>query len=83
MNPSEQSPAYDLKDLAAREAMQGIAQAVKEKIPAGFGFFVLVASPGDNGRANYVSNLARETALKVMKEFIIRNGAEEEWMKHL
>ena len=36
-----------------------------------------------NSRVTYTSNARREDAINAMKEFIIRAGGEEEWMKHL
>lgn len=64
--------------------MNDIGQAVNERIPDGFGFFVMVFPfENDDGRANYVSNGKREDVVNAMKEFIIRAGAEEDWMKHI
>ena len=64
--------------------MQDLAKSVNEKLPKGFSFFLLVAPNGQgNGRANYVSTMERKSALNSMKEFIIRCGHEEDWMKHL
>lgn len=67
-----------------REQMQEIAKDVKKHLPEGFGFFVLVFPFNDaNGRANYVSDGKREDVIKSMKEFIIKAGHSEDWMKHL
>jgi len=66
-----------------REIMQDIAKDVKERIPEGHGFFVLVYPfEGFDGRANYVSNGKREDVINSMKEFIIKCGHGEDWMKH-
>lgn len=69
---------------ADSDALRLIAGEVKRTLPPGYGFFVLVA-PFDctAGRANYVSNMTRETALLVMKEFLLRAGAAEDWMQHI
>lgn len=71
-------------DIQAR--MQDIGHAVNERLPEHYGFFVFAApsngTPGES-QAKYVSNLSRENALLVMKEFIIRNGAAEDWMKNI
>jgi hypothetical protein len=69
---------------ADNEVMRRIADSVKCRLPAGYGFFVLVM-PFDStdGRANYVSNITRETALLAMKEFLLRAGAAEDWMQHI
>jgi hypothetical protein len=66
------------------DTMRLIAGDVKRSLPPGYGFFVLVAPfDSEDGRANYVSNMTRETALLVMKEFLLRAGAAEDWMKHI
>lgn len=64
--------------------MQDLGKTVSDKLPKGFNFFLFVAPVGDDeGRANYVSTIERECAIKCMKEFIIKCGHEEDWMKHL
>ena len=65
--------------------LNDIAHAVNERLPEGFGFFVLVFPFGEhNGaRANYVSNASRADIVNVMKEFLIRSGAGEDWLKNL
>jgi len=67
------------------QGMRDIGHAVKERIPEGFGFFVLVFpfDGPDKGRANYISNGQRQDVINAMKEFLIRCGAAEDWMKHL
>jgi len=64
--------------------MQTIARSVEEQLPKGWGFFLFVAPFEENqGRANYCSTMTRETAIHAMKEFIIKAGAGEDWMKHI
>lgn len=62
--------------------MQLIGRQIKEQIPPGFCYFVLVAPFGGPGHANYVSNAQREDIIKVMQEFITKNGPEQ-WAKHV
>ena len=67
-----------------RLIMQDIAKTVDSKLPDGFGFFIFVYPFNrTDGRANYISNGNREDVIKSMKEFIIKAGHEEDWMKHL
>ena len=67
-----------------RDRMQDIAHAVNERIPDGYGFMVLVFPfGGKDGRANYVSNGRREDVVNAMKEWLIKAGHAEDWMKHL
>jgi hypothetical protein len=65
---------------------QYLALAAKEigvKFPDNHGFILLVLPFGESGRTNYISNCQREDAIKVLKEFLFRIGAEEDWMKHI
>jgi len=63
--------------------MQDIGNDVNKRLPKEFGFFCLVFPfNSTEGRANYISNGEREQVIKSMKEFIIRAGHEEDWMKH-
>lgn len=71
------------QDHFVRSQMQGIARAVKKRLPKNYGFFVLVFPFGDEqGRANYVSNGTREDVILSMKEFIRRNEHKDDWMTH-
>ncbi|MFQ5786493.1 MAG: hypothetical protein ACE5H1_00785 [Thermodesulfobacteriota bacterium] len=64
--------------------MQDIAKSVDDKIPDDFGFFVFVFPFNrTDGRANYVSNAQREDVIKFMKEFLIKSGHKDDWMRHL
>jgi hypothetical protein len=70
---SDEAPPDGPKDDNARSAMQEIAQLVDERLPRGWGFFVLACpTNGEPGRINYVSNLPRNSVIKVMKDQIKR-----------
>lgn len=68
-----------------RRRLNDIAHAVNERLPEGYGFFVMVFpfKEGPDNRANYTSNANRSDILNVMKEFLIRNGEAEDWMKDI
>lgn len=68
-----------------RRRLNDIAQAINERLPQHFGFIAFVFPFGDvkNGRINYVSNTNREDAINALKEWLIKCGAAEDWMKHL
>lgn len=60
------------------------ADAIAEKLPDHHGFILLaVPFAGGDQRVKYVSNLERESAVKVLKEWMFHAGHEEGWMKHL
>jgi hypothetical protein len=72
-------------DEYTRSKLQEIARSVEIRLPDRYGFFVMVFPFGgdDDNRSNYVSNAQRKDVLNTMKEFMIKCGAEEDWMRHL
>lgn len=69
-----------------KEYLNLAAKAVHERLPDNHGF-ILLAFPfngtDENNRVAYVSNARREDAIKVLKEFLFRAGAKEDWMAHI
>jgi hypothetical protein len=61
--------------------MQKIARNI-ERIAPGMGFFVMVF-PHKEPDCDYCSNCKREDVLNMMKDFIIKNGAHEDWISNL
>ena len=60
-------------DQYTRRKMQGLARFVKDELPPGWGFVLMVFPFGEPpGRMNYVSNGKREDVVPAMKEFIQR-----------
>lgn len=51
-------------EVRARE----IARMLKEAMPAGWGFVVLLASFGDDGFSTYLSSMERATAIEFLRE---------------
>ena len=66
-----------------REFLQDLAVTIKSRLPDAFVFFLLAGPSGEGGRTGYVSNMRREDAINVMKEFLIKCSAADDWMKHL
>lgn len=66
-----------------RAQMQEIGNAVEARLPEGFCFLIMAAAPGEEAKLNYLANMDRRSAIKLCKEWLIRCGAEEDWMKHL
>lgn len=66
-----------------KEYMNEAAKALDAKLPDNHVFILLVAPIGDDGRLNYVGSMSRESAINCMKEFLIKAGAAEDWMKHI
>ena len=77
-----------MKDLRETEedsiAVLGRAmQAAQSELGEGVAFIMLATPFGEESTLRYGSNMDRETAICVLKEWLIKCGAEEDWMKHL
>lgn len=74
------------KEALRRHALiQGAARAVAKSLPSRHGF-IIMAFPFDDPDGNtllYASNAKREDVLNVLKEFLLRSGAAEDWMKDI
>ena len=67
-----------------KEYLKLAAKAVQDKLPDHHGFILLaVPFESTDGRLTYISTMAREDAISVMKEFLKKCGHEETWMKHI
>lgn len=68
-----------------KEYLKTAAKAVEDKLPDNHGFILLVALFGDadGRRLVYISSMERTTAIAAMKEWLIKAGAAEDWMKHI
>ena len=60
------------------EYLSDVARLVNDRLPDNSGFIVMVAPFGDGGRLRYASNMTRETAINVLKEWLIKASGEEE-----
>lgn len=65
-----------------REVMQDIAriinQAINEKAPDKYGFFLAVYQHGTEGRFNYISNSDRRDIVVLLKEMLARFQGQPE-----
>lgn len=68
-----------------KEYLQAVGRDIAAKLPDNHGFICLTFPFGDDpgGRTQYISNAKREDAIKLIKEFLFRIGASEDWMKHI
>ena len=71
--------------MSDKQYLREAADAIKARLPDGFGF-ILLAFPfrgeGDK-RLAYISNAQREDAIAALKEWLLKCGAAEDWMKHI
>lgn len=63
--------------------LNGACRAIKEYAPDNTRFILICATEGEGGSACYASDMARESAINVLKEILLRAGHQEDWMKHL
>lgn len=72
-------------NLMDKEYLKEAAQAVAAKLPDNHGFILMVAPFGEspNNRLGYIASMRREDAINVMKEWLLKCGAAEDWMKHI
>lgn len=81
------TPEQQQQDTERR--MRDICHAIKERLPEDWGFIVMVTpfekaiKKGHEARLNYASNMERKQAINVLKEWLIKAGAAEDWMKRL
>lgn len=65
------------------------AKAINRILPNNSGFILMMTpfpdanAPDAEHRLRYVSNIERESAINLLKEFMIKCSAYEDWMQHL
>lgn len=67
---------YEIENAEVEGILNDIGQKLGEKMPAGFGFNLLIFSFGENGSMFYISNAQRPDMIAAMKEFIGKQEAE-------
>jgi hypothetical protein len=61
-----------------KDRMQSVGKAVSEKLPEGYGFFVLCFPLNEpDAQGEYVSNASRADVISTMKNFVDRNPMQE------
>jgi hypothetical protein len=67
-----------------KEYLQLACEALSAKLPDNHGFILLVAPTGttEPGKLRYASNLGREDALHLLRQFHAHVGDGTNWMKH-
>jgi hypothetical protein len=71
--PSGLEQQYTTADAAAiRPVLQSLGRDIADKVPAGFGFTLLLFTFGAGGSLFYLSNADRADVLNTMREFLAR-----------
>jgi len=65
------------------EQIQIYCQQLTEFLPTDYGFifFAFPTGDGDDHRVLYASNVEREDAVNAIKEWMIKRGLDEDWMR--
>lgn len=68
-----------------KEYLKAMGRILQARLPDNHGFILLTFPYGDDpgSRLSYISTAQRSDAIAAMKEFLIKAGAEEDWMKHI
>jgi len=69
-----------------REYLKLAAKEIEAKFPDNHGFILLVVpfEGPQGGRLRYISSIDRQSAINVLKEFLIKScGQDEDWLQHL
>ena len=65
------------------EYMKRAAQEIEKQFPDNTGFILFVCPYGADQTMRYTASIRREDAINVLKEWLIKAGGPEEWMKHI
>ena len=66
------------------EYLNDAAKAVDALLPDHHAFIIMaVPLSGGDQRLKYISNISRENAVKILKEFLIQSGDEDKWGRHI
>lgn len=68
-----------------KQYLREMADVLKAKLPDNHGFILITFPYGDDPgqRMTYTATAERKDCLNVLKEFLLRNDAAEDWMKHI
>lgn len=69
-------PSYEVHHATAERILRETARRIKDSMPPGFGFTLLVFDYGKDGNLFYVSSARREDMIETMKEFIRKQEAQ-------
>ena len=68
-----------------KEYLKEMAHLLEAKLPDAHGFILLTFPFGDDPdrRVTYTSNGQREDCVRAIKEWLLRIGEQDEWLKHV
>lgn len=67
---------YEVHDPEIEARLKEIGRRLKDAMPEGYGFNLMIFSYGEGGAMFYLSSAQREDMIKAMKEFIAKYDKE-------
>ena len=61
---------FEVRNKEVEEKLDKIGRSLREAMPEGFGFVLLIASFGEAGSCFYTSNCDRQDVCNMMREFV-------------
>lgn len=61
---------FEVRNIEVEKQLKMIGEILRESMPKGFGFVLLISSYGAGGSMFYTSSVDREDVIAMMREFI-------------
>lgn len=61
---------FEVRNAEVEEKLKGIGHTLKDLMPPGFGFVLLISSYGEKGSTFYIASVERQDVCNMMREFI-------------
>jgi hypothetical protein len=63
-------PSYEVHHAGAEKALREVGGILKEQMPPGYGFMLMIFEYGEKGAMFYLSSAVRADMIETLKEFI-------------
>jgi hypothetical protein len=63
-------PGFEVRNAEVEQKLKEIGRLLRETMPEGCGFTLLISSYGEGGSMFYVSSVERQDAINMLREFI-------------
>lgn len=74
MSKKDEEINLEVRNEEIEKLLRVVGLTIKDIMPKGWGFTVLMFDYGDHGNMFYMSSAEREDMIKAMKEFIAKNS---------
>jgi hypothetical protein len=72
----DDDPRYEVKHERAEAALRGIAKAIADATPPGFGFALFLFTYGEGGATFYISSAQRDDVRRLLAEWLRKEGGQ-------